>query len=127
MNLNTLELAQTGGGLLVNYMGTSYVGDNLRWNGNPTDPTKDSAFMDRRLIGGVIGTGLSLFSKEGSMLQGVGRAFGDGLLNSFVTTEVLRGKLLHPAGAPPPAQLPGGQPAAAPQQAVHGDLSGFWR
>ena len=104
MELNTLDVAQTGGGLAVNYFATSYVGDNLRWNGNPTDPTKDSAFMDRRLWIGLAGTVASLVTKEGSMMQSVGRAVGDGSLNSFVTTEVLRGKLLRPAGAPPPAR-----------------------
>jgi hypothetical protein len=128
MDINTLDAAQTGGSLLVNYMGTSYVGDNLRWNGEPTDPTRDSPYMDRRLIGGVVGMGLSVFSKEGSLLQSVGRAFGDGLLNSFVTTETLRGKLLRPGGggAPPPQRNAAPKPQPEPE-AVKGDLSGFWR
>lgn len=111
MNLNLRDAAETGAGLLANWGVTTQVGTNLRWNGNPANAEQDSVFKDRRLWGGLVGLAAEVAAPKNSLIQMGGGVLADGLLNSLVTTEVIRARLAKPA----PAQIPGNAvPNAAP-------------
>lgn len=119
MKFNTMAVVEDGGGLIANYGLTMQVGDNLRWNGNPTTPEKDTVFYDRRLWAGLLGEVVSA-TQEG-WLGSVGRVVGSGSLNSLVATETLRARLIKPAA---PAQIPPAAPQAAPQ--AQGQFAGYY-
>ena len=118
MKFNTMAVVEDGGSLIANYGLTMQVGDNLRWNGNPT-PEKDSVFYDRRLWAGLLGEVISA-TQEG-LLGSLGRVIGSGSLNSLVSTETLRARLIKP---PAQAQIPPADPQAAPQ--VQGQFAGYY-
>ena len=119
MKIRTEALVEDGGGLVANYGLTMQVGDNLRWNGNPTKPEDDTVFKDRRLWLGLAGEALSA-TQEG-WLGSLGRVVGAGSLNSLVATETLRMRLIKPAA---PAQIPPAAPQAAPQ--AQGQFAGYY-
>lgn len=119
MKFNTSAVVEDGGGLVANYGLTMQVGDNLRWNGNPSKPEDDTVFKDRRLWLGLLGEAVSA-TQEG-WLGSVGRVVGSGSLNSLVATETLRARLVKPAA---PAQIPPQTDAAKPQ--AQGQFSGYY-
>lgn len=119
MKFNTTALVEDGGGLLANYGLTMQVGDNLRFNGNPTTPEKDTVFYDRRLWLGLLAEAVS--ATQDGWIGSVGRAVGSGSLNSLVATETLRQRLKPPAA---PAQIPPAAPQAAPQ--AQGQFAGYY-
>lgn len=119
MRFNTSAVVEDGGGLVANYGLTMQVGDNLRWNGNPSKPEDDTVFKDRRLWLGLAGAALS--ATQDGWLGSLGRVVGAGSLNSLVATETLRARLVKPGA---PAQIPPAAPQAAPQ--AQGQFAGYY-
>lgn len=125
MKFNVRDVAETGAALGVNYLGTTMVDDNLRWNGSPKTKEEDTVYKDRRLWIGLGGLALEAVCEKDGMLQTVGGVAADGALGSLVTTETLRARVKTPAA---PAQLPGGAAAPAPAPDKAGaDVQGFWQ